>query len=288
MLRLEKKLKKYSSKFLRALTIARYHFKNWRSNTPVTCKGGPVVSLTSYSTRVDAVFLTLESIAAGELKPSRLILWLDEAERLANLPDSLKRLQLRGLEILACANYGPHKKYYPFVATQVLDVPLVTADDDVLYPAYWLQGLVAAAQKAPGTIICYKARKIDLTADGFGRYTAWSIWLGFEAQFWVFAIGVSGVLYPLSFLQVLKEQSDSFMESCPKADDIWLHLNALRHDYRVKQISVRDEHFPSLPGTQDIALFKSNIKQGENDRVIKLLYTANDIDKIRHALKCSQ
>lgn len=281
MLRLKRKLRKFIDRRLRAVMIAYYRLHNRLSKARVTQPDGPVVSLTSYSTRVDAVFLTMESIAGGTLKPSRLILWLDETARLAELPATLKRLQRRGMEVLECPNYGPHKKYYPFVAGQPLDKPLVTADDDVLYPGNWLNGLMESSRISPDTVICYKAREIQFGSEGLVPYTSWRACLSEVASFRIFAIGVSGVLYPSSFLRILKEQGDAFMQSCPKADDIWLHLHALRHDYRVKQISVRDEHFPSLPGTQDIALSKSNLKQGENDRVIELLYTTSDIDKIR-------
>ena len=77
--------------------------------------GGPVVSLTTYGKRIGTVYLTIESIARGYTLPSRVILWLDEESVFDNLPVSLQNLRKRGLEIKLCKNYGPHKKYYPYV-----------------------------------------------------------------------------------------------------------------------------------------------------------------------------
>ena len=72
---------------------------------------------------------------------------------LAACPASLRRLERRGLEILAAGNYGPHTKYYPYVAsTSRHTVPLVTADDDIIYPPEWLALLVDAGERHPGTV----------------------------------------------------------------------------------------------------------------------------------------
>ena len=89
---------------------------------------GPVVSLTTYGKRVQAVYLAIESIARGSALPSRLILWIDDPALYANLPPTLLRLKRRGLEIRYCKNFGPHKKYYPYVESQrAFNAPLVTA-----------------------------------------------------------------------------------------------------------------------------------------------------------------
>src|ERR1700728_2535296 len=64
------------------------------SREPVApCEPGAVVSLTTYGKRVRVVHLAIESIARGKTKPSRLILWLDDAALIANLPRPLLRLE---------------------------------------------------------------------------------------------------------------------------------------------------------------------------------------------------
>lgn len=275
--KLARKVRKYRTRLQRKCLLLKYALANRFGTHPVVVEGGPVVSLTSYSTRLRRVHITLESIAAGTLLPSRLILWVDEEAVLADLPAPLRRLQARGLEVKRCNNYGPHKKYFPYVQSERIAAPLVTADDDVLYPDTWLAGLRAAHEQTPEQVVCYMAKQVGIENGVIQPYHGWSTQLEKVPSLRNFAIGVSGVLYPAALQEVLKREGEAFLQITPKADDIWLHWHALRSGVRVRQISETDEHFLSVPGTQDIALYSSNLKQGGNDQVIAKLYTADDI-----------
>ena len=91
------------------------------------------VSLTTYSKRLQTVHTTIQSIVQGKVRPKRLILWLDGDPHKQVIPLPLQRLAKRGLEIIYVKNFGPHKKYFPYVcAYSDEDVPLVAADDDVI------------------------------------------------------------------------------------------------------------------------------------------------------------
>jgi hypothetical protein len=137
---------------------------------------GPVVSLTTHGDRVFTVHLTIESIGRGELRPSRLILWLDEAATFSNLPAALRRLQQRGLEVKLSKNYGPHTKYYPYVESEKgITQPLVTADDDILYPSYWLNKLVGALREFPDSVNCYRARVVTVKEGEVVPFAEWKI-----------------------------------------------------------------------------------------------------------------
>ena len=151
--------------------MARLELRNRFSRTSLLSEAGPVVSLTTYGKRAKTVYLAIESIGRGTALPSRLILWLDELDFFKDLPKQLRRLQARGLEVRLCENLGPHKKYYPYVESQDhFDLPLVTADDDILYPPGWLKGLVNGMRRYPGTIHCYRARVLALGSDGVAPY----------------------------------------------------------------------------------------------------------------------
>jgi hypothetical protein len=127
------------------IDLVQFFLINKFGRKPVNEPGGPVVSLTTYGKRIEKVYFTVESIARGVVRPSRLILWIDEETLLINLPATIRRLQRRGLEILLCKDFGPHKKYYPYVQSQqTFDTPLVTADDDMFYPRDWLKQLAGA------------------------------------------------------------------------------------------------------------------------------------------------
>ncbi|MET0954975.1 MAG: hypothetical protein ABWY68_03430, partial [Cryobacterium sp.] len=127
---------------------------------PVTGTGRAVVNLTSYGHRIDTVFYTIESIARGALRPRRVILWLDDADVVADPPPALRRLMKRGLEVLWCADYGPHKKQYAYASTMAsAELPLVAADDDVLYPRLWLADLLAAYARHPEDVHGHRAHR---------------------------------------------------------------------------------------------------------------------------------
>ncbi|MHA7277746.1 hypothetical protein ACX80O_14670 [Arthrobacter sp. Hz1] len=242
-----------------------------------------VVSITTYGRRIDAAAMAIESIARGSSKPSRIILWLDDPEIHASRPPALRRLEARGLEILLTDNLGPHTKYFPYVqSTQDHRFPLVTADDDIMYPVHWLRRLQLAYLDHPTSINCHWASRI-MFADGNVRsYHTWPNCSDTRADFSNIALGVSGVIYPPAMLRELAGRGTAFLELSPTADDIWLHWVALRAGYPVRQISPTPRHFALIPGTQEKALMKSNNVEGSgNDAWIRGLYSASDRLKIR-------
>ena len=247
--------------------------------------GGPIVSLTTYGKRIETVHLTLESIASGSMLPSRIILWLDNLEAFKNPPRSLRRLQERGLEIKLTPNYGPHKKYYPFVeSTDAFETPLVTADDDVLYPTGWLRSLVKSFDGNRAVIHCCRAHEITIVDGAIAPYRTWGPCKSAEPSFLNFAVGSSGRLYPPAFLQALKSAGRGFEQQCPMADDVWLHVNAVRARFMIKQVESHPLNFPTLPETQDTALSLSNVGLGQNDIQIKNTYTSSDVDTLASSL----
>jgi hypothetical protein len=214
--------------------------------------------------------------------PSRIILWIDDEAVFNNLPPGLVRLARRGLEVRLCNNYGPHKKYYPYLESlQKPDRPLVTADDDIFYPRRWLEGLVKAFQQSPNLVNCYRARLMELNEGGFAKYEDWKLAHSTKSRFRHCAVGVAGTIYPPPLQQRIKQEGTAFLECCPRADDLWLHVQALRAGYKVRQISEKRFQLLDIPGTQTTALFRRNLLQGDNDAQVELTYRASDITRLR-------
>ena len=258
--------------------LTRLRRRNERSRASVTAPGGPVVSMTTYGDRLRTVHLVLESIAAGSVLPSRMILWVDSEEALANRTDGLQRLVDRGLEIYLSENFGPHTKYYPYLlSTDTFESALVTADDDLLYNEWWLEGLVRANLEDPGSVNCYRAHRVRFEKGAIAPYVTWGTCKTTEPSFLHFATGVSGCIYPPSLLWRLKLAGSEFVQLCPKADDVWLHVNALRAGMRTRQVWDRPLRFPFVPGTQGSGLYHSNVLLAGNDEQIRNSYTASDI-----------
>lgn len=251
------------------------------SSAPVTGHG-PVVSLTTHGRRVKRVYVTIEAIARGTVKPSRLVLWMDDRAVVARPPRTLRRLQRRGLEIRLSENFGPHTKYFPYLLSrEEFGEALVTADDDMLYPITWLAGLIRASERHPDEILCYRARRLQLVDGTIGPYLTWPLVGSTEASSLNFATGVSGVLYPPRFLEELKSFGDEFLDRCPRADDVWLHWAAVSCGRSVRQIEVDAKNFPTVPQTQQgAALQDENVLGGGNDVQIAATYTPEAVRRL--------
>lgn len=233
-----------------------------------------VVNLTTFGHRAATAFYTIESIGLGQSRPGRLILWVDDPVILDRLPVSLVRLQRRGLEIQRCEDFGPHNKQFPYATSiQRHKEPLVAADDDILYPRRWLQGLLAAYREDPRVITCYRAHRVEFDGDRLKPYLQWTPRTGREAMLGVFPTGVSGVIYPPELLEQLSDRGTEFLSVAPRADDIWVHAVAVASRIHTRQVTERQQYFTAVPGTQIGTLFRVNVREGGNDRQIAMTYT---------------
>jgi hypothetical protein len=256
---------------------------NLTTTEPAIAAGGPVVSLTSFGKRARTVGFTVESIAQGNVRPSRLLLWLDEAALISQPSAMLARLQRRGVEILQTDDWGPHKKYYPYVASQPsFQVPLVTADDDVLYSTNWLATLVERYRVHPESVHCYRARVVGMNGERLAPYATWHDCSTTAPSHRHFSIGMAGVLLPPHLLQELQRRGTEFRSRCPRTDDIWLNLHAQRVGAKVQQVHAWPDYFMLLPGTQKGALLHDNVAGG-NDSALSALYGADDLARLAHA-----
>jgi hypothetical protein len=275
---------------LMTVQLVSFFVTNRLGRKRVIESSGPVVSLTTYERRSKTAYLAIESIARGEVRPSRLILWIDDQTLFSNLPASLRRLQKRGLDVRFSYNYGPHTKYYPYIESQhTFHLPLVTADDDMLYPRYWLKKLVDANSKYPDAVNCYFAHVIPVNQNGFEKYSGWEPCSSTTLSFRYLAAGVTGVIYPPSLLTVLKRAGTAFEACCPKGDDLWLHVQALRSGHMVRQILPQLPYFAfqGIPGTQQTALCQDNVDSGNgNERQMKATYNDDDFQLLRNESRC--
>jgi len=237
-----------------------------------------IVTLTSHAERIGRVFAAIESIGRGRCRARRIQLYLGRQYEPRPLPRSLQRLMRRGLEVIYVDDVGPHTKYYPYLqANERFDHPLVTADDDKLYPRDWLAGLLDAYRARPDLVHCWRAREIRTGSGGLLPYREWPLCASTRAAFHHFATGVGGVIYPPAFQQALKSAGDRFRDYCPKADDLWLHVTALRQGFRVRQIEGQAREFTGIPRSSRCALQKTNLDGGQNDTQAARTYSGGDI-----------
>jgi len=247
-----------------------------------------VVSLTTHGRRIEDVWLAIESIGRGTVRPRRIILWLDDSD--VRLPHRIRRLRRRGLEVLRTSpGLGVHTKYQPYIRTQPLDLPLVLADDDIIYPPSWLEGLERAYEESPEHVVAYRAHTIDMNEDGsFQPYRLWRSCDDASASFAHFATSVSGQLLAPSLQVELLRQGDAFLEQAPTADDIWLHRTAVLAGYRTRQVDPGQRHWWFVPGSQTTGLNAVNVGGGGNDRQMELSHTEVTRSRIREDIEANR
>lgn len=277
LVRLQDKWRDYKRAARTRLQLCPLYLRNRWSRESILDPSGPVLSLTTHPYRLERVFYAVESIAHGRRKPSQINLWITDEESYLHPPATLQRLKLRGLEIHLTEDLGPHTKYYPYVNREKkLDLPLVTADDDVIYPREWLQELIAGYEGNPSAIHCFRAHRMRITNTRLLPYGSWTPCANKHPSHLNFITGVSGVIYPPDYLKYLRQHGNAFMQRCPTSDDIWLTVTAFRGGFKIAQLKDNSAGFTTIPKTQLKRLFDFNVMLGGNQ--IQLMRTFSEVD----------
>ena len=262
--------------------LAALHARNLSSRRRVTDPAGPVVSMTSFGERIATAHLALESIAAGSALPSRLILWLDDPAAITTPTPGLRRLMARGLELHLADDDGPHKKYYPYVqALPVHRVPLVTADDDWVFPRRWLDTLMAHHRQDPSSNTSHRVRRIPSSGGVIAPYTEWKRIGAAPASVRNLATGGWGHVLVPRMLESLRDRHDEFRAAAPRADDIWLHRVAVESGTAPKAVGLYDHrHIMHMPIGSGPTLMATNVDDGGNDRQVRSAWNADVVRAI--------
>ena len=195
-----------------------------------------VVSLTSFPKRIDTLWLTIETLLRQSVKPDEIILWLAESQfdGLDSLPNSLLRLQKRGLTIRFCEDLRSHKKYY-FALQEYPDDLVILADDDMFYPRDTVKKLMQLHKRYPEDICCITAQVIEpeFTSEP-------SLWRNprIEEHHWqhsnrLQAFTGSGTLIPPHALPADAFDKAVFQALCPYADDLWVTYMAYKNGTKI-------------------------------------------------------
>jgi hypothetical protein len=207
------------------------------------------------------------------VKADRVILWIAQDD-LSMLPAAVLRLQQFGLEIRPCAELGPYKKIIP----SLLAFPqayVVTADDDLYYPANWLEQLLSGVVEGENVIVCRRAHRPKRQATGFARYVdwEWDVVTAGEIRDDLFPTGGAGTVYPPNSLPGETTDDRTFLSMCPRADDVWLYCMGQRAGLRYRQIGGGFAQI-SWPGSQASTLLQQNVGKYGNDEQLAAVWSA--------------
>ncbi len=240
------------------------------------------ISLTSYGSRINTVFYTIESLIAQSYPCSSITLYLSKMDIATHteLPNSLQRLIKRGVQVeLVDDDIRSYKKLYYSYKKHLEDnnnhARLITVDDDVLYSIDWLKGLIETSRQYPSQIIAHRSHLISLKENGHIKpYRDWSATnnelMNIPNGFRYLPTGVGGVLYPIESLYGLETQKQDFMNLCGFADDIWFKCLTLSNGYLVTPV------IDQLRDHKPLSILTLTIKrQGLN--VYNVQHNGNDI-----------
>lgn len=223
-----------------------------------------IVSLTSYSRRVEQVHVTIESLMRQTVKPNRIILWLDDSWNMANIPAALHLQMKRGLEVRFCTDYKSYKKLLPALEAYP-DALIITADDDIVYDASMIDRLIRAHRLFPECIVTNSAfRLVSDTVYSSGCNDSSILTPALNLM----PFGGNGTLYPPGSLHPDVLDWHVITQLCPTADDIWFKAMSLLKGTLVARVRTprRDGwNFIGNPEVQDIGLWNDNVRNNRND-----------------------
>lgn len=187
-----------------------------------------VVSLTSFPRRINYVWLVIETMLCQTYKPSAIVLWLSKVQfpnEMEDLPQSLLNQTKRGLQIrFVEGDVRSHKKYF-YAFHEFRDKYVVTIDDDLFFPTYFLDSMIK----------CKEKYKDDVIAS-YGSHFEWNKTEGhlvlqdkcaepnISMNDVTFGTGGGTLFEPSKFIDVM-DDLETIVELCPTEDD--MYLNAL-------------------------------------------------------------
>ncbi|MDK0933369.1 glycosyltransferase [Clostridium perfringens] len=232
-------------------------------------KSNIIISLTSFPGRIHLVHKAIYSIMNQTYKPNMIILWLSEEQfpkKEESLPQNLIELKSLGLSIRWLKNdLKSYKKLIPALKEFKNDI-IITADDDLYYPKYWLESLLESYKKYPEDIHCHLVTRISYRDNVISIAERTKEFVN-KSSFNNKLLGGSGTLYPPNSLSSEVFNEDIFTKLAPTSDDIWFWAMALKNKKKIRWINNNMKKLYYIEESQETdCLWKVN------DRGEKLFY----------------
>lgn len=241
-----------------------------------------IISLTTISSRISRIYEVINSLLSQKshvevevrLYVSREGFMLDQG--IKNIPDTLSILSMQSnqFKIFFVENSGPYRKIIPVLKDSYLGLIecdyVVTADDDTLYPDYWLQSLVNINNKFD-CVVAYRGRRISTNSRGFTPYETWqhSDESLLRPSYNTLGTGKDGILYKPNYFHDDVLDLEAALKIAPNADDLWLkYYTTINGARSVLVSSTLTNSFYDLGRYDDNTLYRKINKDGGNDKVM--------------------
>ncbi|WP_159405084.1 hypothetical protein [Gordonia sp. YY1] len=228
--------------------------------------------MTTYPARVRECVRTLRTILMQSYAPYKVLLVLSREQFSGVVPVEFKEFHESQVEIIFDeGDIRSYKKLLPALE-RYPECIIVTADDDVLYPRWWLPELVAEHMSAPTTILGHRGARITVDEGRIARYVDWPRATRNTPSTVTFLTGMGGILYPPNSLDDHVLDRKLAASLCPDADDIWFKVCALLAGTDVRKVSDGAGEFHVQGKAQLTALHRNNVGRHENDRHLKKVF----------------
>lgn len=188
----------------------------------------PIISLTAISGRIDRVEITVASILKQTQKPHSINLYVSEEPHLIDEgirrdSTALRRISDLGVNVYLVPNIGPYRKQVPLViqlrATSASDkAPIITIDDDVIYPPDIIYRLMTALETEEA-VIAHRGRELVFEGQLLASYKNFSA-PQIRSSLLNMGTGKNGIAYRLGYFPSNYEDFIGHILA-PTADDIW-------------------------------------------------------------------
>lgn len=240
-----------------------------------------IVSMTSFPARIHCVPSVLKSIFNQSELPYKIVLYL-ASEQFINkendLPQELVDFEKEGkIEIrLVDDDIRPHKKYFYAIQEFPNDL-IITIDDDLIYNKKMIECLHQSYYMNPNCVSGVRSHIIAV--DDNKNILPYEYWIKTASLFYnipnhqMLITGGAGTLYPANLFQTNQVKELLNLELIKKlslnADDLWLKAIELVNDIPVVLVDGANFDLTYVPGSQDIALCKTNINEKQNDKQLQ-------------------
>lgn len=247
------------------------------------------ISLTTYGERIFQVYLTIESIMQGSIKPNRLLLWLDSSFKNKKLPQTLINQQKRGLKIKYCDDILSYKKLIPTLLTYPNDI-IITIDDDAIYDFDFVENLTNSYINHPKSINANRIHKITFNTLGqINKYENWQKTIANteEISNLFFPVGCGGILYPPGCFDNEVFNQKVFMDICQFADDVWFYAMAKRNNTQIIKAHTKSnlgEDYIDIDFEHKDGLMQNNWNGGNDKQILAVFTKYNIYDIIKDSI----
>lgn len=230
-----------------------------------------IASITTYPARFEYFLKAVKSIDMQSIKSKTLVVNIAKEDMLAAENDLVRKTKFcySGKVIFQYVDdLRPANKIIPTAKNFTNDI-IVTFDDDMLYPQDRVRSLMRYHKLFPNNPIAYRTRQVEFKDKNVIPYNSWklSYHIGGPSPL-NFPTSVSGSLYPAGIFPESFFNTEKYKQICYTNDDIWTYFHMLKN--KTHFVKAGDEiKPPGIDGSQSTALWRSNLSNGTNDKIIK-------------------